>query len=228
VRAWMLRFEIVVVASVVVPMTARFPVVVRFETVVDERVLEPVAKRLLRVAVPEIVVEAVVTERSAAFWAVMLPSVVEARVEDPVAKRFCVLVVVAFVVVALSVWIFPVVDQRVVMVARGDVIAERNAEVKDAMPPVMLVTVVLARVEEPATERVPESTMFPELRAVAAIVPAVTLASVVEARVVDPTTWREVVAMIDPAMSLPWAVVEARDVEVVAVREPIVSEPVTD
>lgn len=55
---------------------------------------------------------------------------------------------------------------------------------------VMLVTVVEARVVEPATERLPEPVMFPELSADAAIVCAVTLARVVEARVDDPVARR--------------------------------------
>jgi hypothetical protein len=228
VRAWMLRFVMVVVASDVVPTTARFPVVVRFEAVDDARVEDPVAKRLLRVAVPAIVVEPAVTERRVPFCAVKLAIVVEAKVEEPVARRFCVLVVVALVVLAFSVVIFPVVVQRVVMVAKVEVSVLMKPVANDAIPPVTLVTVVEAKVLDPVTRRLPAVAVpaiveEPAVSDVTAPCCAVKFWRVVLARVVEPTTWRDEVAMREPAMRRPCAVVEASDADEVAMREPIVA-----
>jgi hypothetical protein len=82
VRAWILRFEIVVVASVVVPMTARFPVVVRFPIVVEAKVDEPVARRFCVFVFVALVVLALIV----AMFAVVPQSVV--MVAETAERRF--------------------------------------------------------------------------------------------------------------------------------------------
>jgi hypothetical protein len=96
------------------------------------------------------------------------------------------------------------------------------------MPPVTLVTVVEAKVLDPVTRRLPAVAVpaiveEPAVSEITAPFCAVKFVRVVDASVVEPTTWRVDVAIIEPAINLPCAVVDARDAEVVAISEPIVA-----
>ena len=85
---------------------------VAFSIVVEARVDEPVFTKFCEVRFPDTVVDPVLREVRAAFPAEIFPRVVEAKVEEAEAMKFCAFEVVALVVVANKVVIFPVVAKK--------------------------------------------------------------------------------------------------------------------